>query len=480
MKKTTRVLLPLYISVAALFFVIFTSQYNSKEQTFVILSTNDIHAQLTPFPALASAIEQCRDTVDVVLVDAGDRWTGNAFVDRIEYYTPIYELLNLLKYDVAIYGNHEFDKGQAYVATANRQAEFPIICANVKSETESFPQPAPFHIVKVGGKKIAFVGVVGNYEANGHPSGTSDSYEGLTFTDPHLQAAQYTHLADECDMLVLVSHSGLDRDLEFANDPSSKGYHQIISAHSHDVANEMAGGKLVTQTGSRLKNIGATTVTITRDGEVKLSYRNVPLSDYPADATVAKMVEEYYNNDELNASIGTAASDFTFTGLANLFTETIRDRVSADIGLYHSGGVRLEELAAGDISIATVLNVEPFGSCITNVKMNVEQLKSLIIAKFNDTNNMDESHRIDIITTTPYTVIIDASGEAVDVTFPELDESKEYKVAMGDYIFKTYGGLTYSSGEITDILITETIENHIKSHQIVEPNNIDLQNIVKQ
>lgn len=480
MSKLKKIIVTLCLVAVAVIAIIYVNQTRAKEHTFVILSTNDMHAQLTPMPALASAIAQCRDTVDVILVDAGDRWTGNAFVDRIEHYTPTYELCNLLAYDVAIYGNHEFDKGQAYVAVANRQAKFPVIGANIKSDTTSFPQPAPFVIKEVGGKKIAFVGVVGNYEGNYHPSGKTESYAGLTFTDPHQAAAEYGYLAEECDMLILVSHSGLERDEEFAQSPLSEGFDQIISAHSHDVASKVVNGKLVTQTGSRLKNIGATTVTISADGEVTLSYRNVPLADYAPDATVAKMVEGYFNNAELNAPIGKAASDFTEIGLINLFAENIRARTSANIGLYHSGGVRLEELAAGEISAATVLNVEPFSSLIATATMNTAQLKKLIMTKFNDTRNVGEAHCIDIVTTTPYTVVTGDDGDAVDVLFPELDDKKSYKVAMGDYIFKTYGGLSYTSGSISETLITTSLEDYISSHEAIEPDNTERQTIVTQ
>ncbi|MBQ2727938.1 MAG: bifunctional metallophosphatase/5'-nucleotidase, partial [Alistipes sp.] len=56
----------------------------APEQTLVILSTNDMHGKIQRMPELATAIRQCRDTTErVVLVDAGDRWTGNAYVDKV-------------------------------------------------------------------------------------------------------------------------------------------------------------------------------------------------------------------------------------------------------------------------------------------------------------------------------------------------------------------------------------------------------------
>ncbi len=479
MNKIPKLILTVLVNVAVIIALAIGLSKSQSPKSFVILSTNDIHAQIDRFPALASAIEQCRDSVDVILVDAGDRWTGNAFVDLVEHYTPIYELMNNLNYDVAIYGNHEFDKGQAYVAVANRQASFPIISANIKSDTTTFPQPAAHQVVEIQGKKIAFVGVVGNYDANNHPAGKDESYEGITFSNPHTAAAKYSYLSDECDMLVLVSHSGLDRDIEFAQSQLSEGYDYIISAHSHDTASQTIEGKLISQTGSRLKNIGATTVTISKSGEVTLSHRNVPLSDYEPHESIAQLVEGYYNNPTLTASIGAAAAPFTEEGLINLFTETIRARSSSNIGLYHSGGVRIESLDKGDISLATILNAEPFGSYITTVSMTPSQLRELIMTKFNDTQNVGESHRIDIVTTTPYTILTDDKGEAVDVLFPELDEKRLYKVAMGDYIFKTYRGLNYTHGAITETLITTALEDHITKRSSIEPDNRTLQTIEK-
>lgn len=466
-------------AVAAVIVVLISINRHGGDQTFVILSTNDMHAQIDKYPVLGAAIKECRDTVDVILVDAGDRWTGNAFVDLVEHYAPVYQMMNILKYDVTIYGNHEFDKGQAYVAAANRQATFPTLGANIKSDTTSFPQPPAYAIIECGGKKIAFVGVVGNYDANDHPAGKDESFEGISFIDPHVAAAEYGYLANECDMLVLISHSGLERDVEFAQSDLSAGYDHIVSAHSHDLTIQTVEGKLISQTGSRLQNIGATTVTITRSGEVKLSHKNVELAGYTPDAELLALTEKYHNNPMLIEKIGSAAEPFQSIGVRNLFAETIRARTASQIGIYHSGGVRISQIPQGDINMSLVLNAEPFNSYITTLTMNTAQLKKLIMTKFNDTVNIGESHHIDMIATTPYTVIVDpATGDAVDVIFPELDDEKSYKVATGDYIYKTYRGLSYTNGKITDTLITTALQEVIEAAKDgLVPSNVSLQTV---
>ena len=92
---------------------------------FVILSTNDMHASLDNMARLATAVKECRDTVFTVVVDAGDRWTGNAYVDKAEHKClPVIEMMNSIGYDVATLGNHEFDYGQELLRERISQADF--------------------------------------------------------------------------------------------------------------------------------------------------------------------------------------------------------------------------------------------------------------------------------------------------------------------------------------------------------------------
>ena len=156
-----------------------------RMETVVILSTNDIHAHIEKFPQLAEAVKKCRDTVkNVILVDAGDRWTGNVYCDRAaEPRRPIIDLMNRLRYDVATFGNHEFDAGQAFLGVRTAQCRFPVVCANIVSDTATFPQPAPYAIVERGGRRIGFVASVTNYDHNNHPAGHDENFAGLTFTD---------------------------------------------------------------------------------------------------------------------------------------------------------------------------------------------------------------------------------------------------------------------------------------------------------
>ena len=207
-----------------------------REKVVIILSTNDIHAQIQNFPQLATAVAECRDTASVILVDAGDRWTGNAYVDQAEGRRPVLELMNELGYDVATLGNHEFDVGQQTLAEAIDYCRFPVICANMVSENSPIPQLKPYVILDREGEKFAFVAAVTNYGYNNHPDGHDAIFEGLRFTDAVQTLEEYEYLRDSCQVLVALTHIGSKYDRELADEASE--YDLIIGGHSHERINE--------------------------------------------------------------------------------------------------------------------------------------------------------------------------------------------------------------------------------------------------
>ena len=347
-----------------------------RMETVVILSTNDIHAHIEKFPQLAEAVKKCRDTVkNVILVDAGDRWTGNVYCDRAaEPRRPIIDLMNRLRYDVATFGNHEFDAGQAFLGVRTAQCRFPVVCANIVSDTATFPQPAPYAIVERGGRRIGFVASVTNYDHNNHPAGHDENFAGLTFTDAVDAVADRQSLRDECDALVALTHIGTKKDRVLAE--KAPRYDVIVGGHSHDETNETVGGVLVTQTGKNLDNVGVTVLRFRGDELVEKSFRLVPLAGYEPAPAYQRMVEGYYSDPALRAKVADLRGRLDKTGLANVFTEAVREAGKADVGIYHIGGVRLDSLA-GEVVAADIYNLDPFGSKLVTAEMTADELARL-------------------------------------------------------------------------------------------------------
>ncbi|KYK94714.1 2',3'-cyclic-nucleotide 2'-phosphodiesterase [Aggregatibacter actinomycetemcomitans] len=155
-----------------------------------IIGTTDIHSFLTDFDyykdaptekfgftRVASLIRQARAEVkNSVLVDNGDLIQGNPIADyqaAVGYKegkpNPAVACLNALHYEVGTLGNHEFNYGLDYLADAIKQANFPIVNANVVKAGTDEPYYTPYVIqektvVDNNGKshqlKIGYIGFV--------------------------------------------------------------------------------------------------------------------------------------------------------------------------------------------------------------------------------------------------------------------------------------------------------------------------------
>lgn len=87
-------------------------------RSLTILHTNDLHARISPlenghggFAYLATAIRKQRQgCTDCILLNAGDLVQGSP-VSTIFHGLPVFEIGNLLGFDAATLGNHEFDYG---------------------------------------------------------------------------------------------------------------------------------------------------------------------------------------------------------------------------------------------------------------------------------------------------------------------------------------------------------------------------------
>ena len=447
----------------------------TQKSEFVILSTNDMHASLENVARLSTAVKKCRDTVFTIVADAGDRWTGNAYVDLAENRLPIIRLMNAVGYDVAALGNHDFDAGQRVLDEAIDYAEFDVICANMKSLGENLNDVEARERIVTPGVAVDFIGVVTSY-ANGHPDGNDVNFEGLQFEDPQLVAER------ECkrsrgDVKVLLSHMGDDRDMELA--ARYGGYDVIIGGHTHAVLDTLINGTTIGQTGRKLKHVGVTRVKMRGSKVVSVEYENVALKDYAEDESVKAIIKDIESNPALSEVVGKMAKGVNHVGLCNLQTKIIKEATSSEIGIYHRGGVRIiEGLAEGDVTVKMLFDNEPFFSQVHTMKMTPAQLRKLIVMKYNDTVNTKESHRVDLYATTPYTIVVDENDEAYDVLFPELKEGQKYQVAIADYVARNYPNLECEDEVRTPLLVYDLDVAYFKANSPVAISSESKQSVI--
>lgn len=446
-----------------------------RASEFVIISTNDMHATIDTLPHLATAIKECRDTVFTIVVDAGDRWTGNGYVDLAEGRLPIIRLMNAVGYDVATLGNHEFDAGQQLLSGAIAYAKFPIVCANVKSEDGGLERLAASTRIKTpAGIYVDFTGVVTTF-MGGRPDGNASSFEGLSF-EGALDAAERMGGKLDGDVKVLLSHMGDDRDMELA--ARYNGYDLIVGGHTHHLVDTLVNGTLITQTKNKLSYVGATRVKMRGRKVVSMEYDNIYLPQYKEDAEVARIVAEIEDNPSLKVVAGQMAHTTDNVGLGNLQTEIIKEATRADIGIYHKGGVRLKQLDKGDVTVKDLFDNEPFFSQVHTVEMTPADIRRVIITKYNDSENAKESHRVELYATTPYNIIVDEKNEAYDVEFPRLKEDRYYLVAIADYVARNFKDFEGRNEVRTPLLVYDLDVEYFRQKSPVRVSQSPRQKIV--
>ncbi len=448
-----------------------------RERTLVLLSTNDMHAKIQRFPHLAAAVAACRDTVTTLLLDAGDRWTGNAYVDLAQTPgMPVIALMNRLGYDAATLGNHEFDHGQAFLGRMLDSMSFEVVCANVESDTCTFPQLPPSVVIERDGIRIGIVGAVTNYEGPGHPAGNASCFEGLSFPDPQAKASECAAaLRPDVDVLVLLSHMGDDRDAELL--ARETRFDVILGGHTHEEVDTLVNGTLLTQTGKDLQCVGVTTIRLRGRKIVGIDYRLVPLGGYAPDPEYQAEVDRCYADERLNRPVGSFASAADKAGLANWMASAAAAEAGAEVGFYHIGGVRLDSIPAGGIGTARIYDLEPFGTQIAVMRMTPRQMERMIVAKYNEPTR--EGHRLDLVSTTPYEILVNEADSAVGVRFPQLRGGRSYRVSVSDYVYKNYQGLEYADGSISGVKVADVLLRQLGEESPLKPDNRMRQRIVR-
>ena len=122
--------------------LLFSSPVFSQKR-IVILHTNDTHSRIEPLPKTdktapgkggverrASFINEVRrENRNVLLLDAGDFVQGTPYFNLFKGEVEV-KAMNLMKYDAATLGNHEFDYGLEVLEEIIRKADFPVITSN--------------------------------------------------------------------------------------------------------------------------------------------------------------------------------------------------------------------------------------------------------------------------------------------------------------------------------------------------------------
>lgn len=459
--------------IASVFF--FSCTGGSGTTEVVIISTNDIHAQIDKFPKFATFVTQQRAAhPNLFVVDGGDRFSGNVYVDNaIERGKPIVLLMNKVEYDVATFGNHEFDYGQAVLKERLGEMNFPVICANIRTENSEVGQPQGYCILEKAGIRFCFFSLIEIDDENRIPATNPAHLNNISFRHFSEVLEENRHLKQECDVFLGLTHLGYAVDSILA--VMMPELDVIIGGHSHTLVQEpkIINNVLVTQTGSNLNYAGVTTLKFKGKRLVDKSFKVVKLDTVGTpDAEAAGIVRDFVNRPEFLEKIGKTSRGLKYKeDVASLVTDAMREAAGCDFVFHNKGGVRLNTIPAGDITKEMIYRVEPFGNYIVTHMLTLKEMKGLILNRFNGIKNAKNRYIDLFISGGHYTVLKNKEGKGVDVVFVDKngkklrDENKKYKVGISNYVNSTYDFVGKGGGKDTDIVIVDAVFNFVKSRK---------------
>lgn len=416
--------------------------FSGDTTTVVVLSVNDMHARIDNFPKFKALVDDIRRQYEnVVVFSAGDNFTGNPVVDQYpDKGFPMIELMNTIGFTAGTIGNHEFDYGQETLLKRINQANFPMISANISSADPAGINPPPYKIFSLAnGLKIGVLGVI-QINSSGLPDSHPSKLTGITFTDGLKKATEFRGLRDSCHIFIGLTHLGYETDIELASifpEPDL-----ILGGHSHTTVSNPSefNGVLVMQAGSGLKSLAKITLKLVEGKVVSKSAETISIIDYPhVDSTIVKMVDQYNDNKELNRIIGTALADINGNDeLGSLITDGIVALESVEVALQNNGGIRLDYLPKGNITIKDIYKLDPFGNEIILFNLTAKEIRSLIISAYNRENTPDLQ-----ISGLNYTLLMNDQGILTDVrlTMPDgspCNENRVFATGLSSYIASSY------------------------------------------
>ena len=489
-----------------------------QTKNIVVLFTSDVHAGIDQgwgYAGVAAIRDAMAAKNHVVLVDNGDAIQGET-IGTLTNGKALVELMNVVGYDVAVPGNHEFDYGMSnFLTLSGEVAQYPYVSANFNYQDKLVFNP--YVIKEFEGVKVAFVGVTTPktitsstpayfQDENGNfVYGFCQDDTGAKFYAA-IQSAVDAARAEGAQYVIICGHLGTEVSCEPYTSIdviyNVSGIDAVLDGHAHETMDENRvigkDGKEVVRVacGTKLANVGA--LTITPDGKLSselFTWKNSvapteifgltgPVVDAVAEKvasldeirkTVVAYTENtlYINDPETDVRIIRNAE----TNLGDLCADAYRAMSGADIAFVNGGGVRAQ-IPAGNITLEQIYNVHPFGNIMCMVEATGQQILDALEYGVRKTPGESGGFQhvsgmtFEIHTYVPSSAQSDENGMFTGVTGEyrvknvlvggePLDLNKTYTLASHNYMLKNSGD-GFNMFEGAKLLIDETlIDNQV-------------------
>lgn len=442
-------------------FLVFSFSCDSGDSAdtvdFIILQLNDVY-EIAPIEGgkaggmarVATVRKQLlAENPNVITVLSGD-FVSPSLIGTLRYQGEkiagkhMVEVMNALGVDYVVPGNHEYDIKEDEHLKRVAESEFLWTTTNtlhvVNGDTIPWEQngkPFPDHIMHtVDGVNIAFFGSTVPFNLKDYVA-YKDKYESVKAT--------YEKIKDKADVLIGLTH--LEEDM----DDSLATYHVpeldlILGGHDHTNMKYTYGNTLMTKADANAKTVYVHRVSYNkRTQKATIKPELVTIDDTIEDEPGVKAVVDKWVTigDESMASMGYTPDELVMTTTDTLDgrESSIRYRPTnypimtarsflfvapeADLAIFNSGSIRLDDQLTGSITEYDILRSFPFGGGISLVDLKGDVIEQIL-----------EVGTVQNVGIGGYLQLANAEKKADGwyIKGAKLSKTKTYKIALPEFV----------------------------------------------
>lgn len=318
------------------------------------------------------------------------------------------EVMNAMNFELATFGNHEFDLKEEDLQKRLDESNFYWMSANVFQQLEDGPRS--FHFVR-GGDSIpvpeTYTLSISDADGTAIDVGIfgvtidSNPQDYVYYADPMLEAesAMSKLKFQQSDVIVGLTHLEIEEDVALAN--RFPGISLIMGGHEHHNMLVPTNHAKVAKADANAKTVYIHTFQYNaKDGSLEIDSKLFPIDETIASHPSVQQVVDTWNaildekvkevvanpneviyradppldgTDSASRGVQTNLGGFIAQGMAMSFDEPT-------IGaLVNGGSIRVDDMMGGDITSLDIFRVLPFGGQVLKVDLTGKLLREVLV-----------------------------------------------------------------------------------------------------
>jgi len=237
-----------------------------------------------------------------LFIDGGDLFPAKNWKPKARYTIELYNKYNLTALNI---GDQEFWFGRDYLKELEEKAQFPFISANILYNGKNLFDPYIIHTVN----KIK-IGIIGIVSPNAFSALDKEKINGIKVANiDSILPSILDELNKKVDLIVLLSHSGIETDKKIAQKFSEIDI--IFGAHSESILQKplIINNIPIIQVGSYAHYLGKIEIISKSNNTFNYNFELIKLEGVPVSSTAQSIYRDYLDSsDEFLASLSQSDS----------------------------------------------------------------------------------------------------------------------------------------------------------------------------